>query len=118
MNPRVEYEMTQAQLDTLLEACRSTPVIKIGNYIPASPQENANRAWAALGKEMGFEPMTARPVQGKGERFFTAVSSETQEQRAEREAREAQELRQYEIERHTAEIAKHQAALAELEQKP
>ena len=118
MNPRVEYEMTHAQLDTLLEACRPTPVIKIGNYTPDSPQENANRAWAALGTEMGFEPMTVRPVQGKGQRCFTAVSSETQEQRAEREARETQEQRQAEIDHHTAEIAKHQAALAALEPRP
>lgn len=86
--PRVEYEMTQADLDEILAACRSVPLIMVGGYAPRSPQENANDAWAALGRKMGFESMTVQPVNGKGMRFFTAVPSETPTQRAERLAGE------------------------------
>lgn len=69
---RKEYEMTQEQLSRILEACKPVPyILGIGGVKPASPQENANRAWAALGKEMGFDPMSVRP-NGKGDRFFTA----------------------------------------------
>ena len=68
---RKEYEMTQAQLDKLLEACKPVPYMVFGGMEPMSPQENANRAWAALGEEMGFDHMTVQP-NGKGDRFFTA----------------------------------------------
>ncbi len=69
---RQDYEMTQEQLDELLEACRPVPCMKIGNYITSSPQENANRAWAKLGKDMSFDAMSVRP--GKSQRFFSAES--------------------------------------------
>jgi hypothetical protein len=71
MNPIVEYEMSDDDLREL--------------------QENANRAWAALGHKMGFQPMTVRLCNGKGEKFFTAVPSETEEQRKERMDREVAE---------------------------
>ncbi len=67
---RREFEMTQKQLDEILEACKPVPYIAIQCGEPASPQENANNAWAALGKEMGFKHMTVEP--GKSDRFFTA----------------------------------------------
>lgn len=67
-----EYEMTQKDLDTLMEACKPVVCMKIGNFIPLSPQENANRAWATLGDRMGFDSFTVCPSD-KGERFFTAV---------------------------------------------
>ena len=44
----------------------------IGNVLPASPQENANRAWENLGSKMGFKGMTVQPVKGKGVAYFTA----------------------------------------------
>lgn len=44
MYPRANYEMTEADLETLLEACKPTVCIKIGNYEGDSPQQNANRA--------------------------------------------------------------------------
>lgn len=114
--PRVEYEMTQAALDKILEACKPVPVILVGGYGPRSPQENANDAWAALGKRMGFDPMTVQPVHGKGMRFFTAVPSENEAQRVEREAREAEERRLAEIARLESEIAERQSALARARQ--
>ncbi len=73
---RCNFEMTQEQLDTILDACKPVLVMKIGNYMPSSPQENANRAWAELGKEMGFEYTTVRPIAGKDGKFFTAMANE------------------------------------------
>jgi hypothetical protein len=72
---RREYEMTQEQLDKLLEACRPTMYIVANGVGPRSPQENANDAWARLGDEMGFQYMTVEPT-SKGDRFFTAESKE------------------------------------------
>ena len=77
MYPRTKYEMTATDLAELLEACKSVPVM-IGKFALASPQENANRAWATLGKKMGFESLTVEPINGKGQRCFTAIPSETE----------------------------------------
>ena len=54
MNPRVSYEMTQEDLDTIMNACKRTPCMMIGGSTGPSPQENANNAWASLGKKMGL----------------------------------------------------------------
>lgn len=114
MNPRVEYEMTQDDLEKILDACKPTPVMFLSGGIPFgnSPQENANHAWAELGKRMGFDYMTVRP--GKAERFFTAIPSETEEQRTARASREETERRQKEILQHETAILEHQDALAKL----
>jgi len=114
MMPRTEYEMTEADLDTILDACKPTPAIMIGGYTPPSPQENANRAWAKLGEKMGFDAMTVRPIPGKGQRFFTAVPSETDEARKERLEREAEQKKAEEIAKLQAEIKERQARLDEL----
>ena len=74
--PRKEYRMTEDQLKKLLEYCRPTPCIMVEGYVPSTPQENANRAWAILGKEMGFKPMTVQPIAGKGQDYFTAEPRE------------------------------------------
>jgi predicted TIM-barrel fold metal-dependent hydrolase len=71
---RKEFEMTEEDLNALLEACKPVPYMVIGGYVPRSPQENANDAWERLGKKMGFDHMTVRPISGKGDRFFTAES--------------------------------------------
>lgn len=99
MNPRVEYEMSESDLDELLDACRPTPVMYLSGGTPmgGSPQENANAAWAALGRKMGFDSMTVRPHPTKGKRFFTAVPSETEAQRKEREELKKEAERQEEI---------------------
>ncbi len=68
----MHYEMTQAQLDKILEACRSVPLIALQCGMPRSPQERANDAWEELGNEMGFDHMTVAPT-GRGDRFFTAT---------------------------------------------
>ena len=69
---RREYEMTQVQLDKLLEACKPVPYLVAGGREPRSPQENANAAWSDLGAEMGFQYLTVEPLRHKGDRFFTA----------------------------------------------
>ena len=71
---RQDFEMTQADLDTLLDSMKPTPAIML-QCGPLSPvQERANAAWARLGEKMGFDPMTVRP-NGKGDRFFSAEAT-------------------------------------------
>jgi aromatic ring-opening dioxygenase catalytic subunit (LigB family) len=71
---RREYEMTKDQLRKMLDACKPVPAMYLSGGVPMfpSPQENANRAWASLGDELGFNPATVQPVPGKGHHFFTA----------------------------------------------
>ncbi len=66
-----DFEMTQEQLNELMDACK--PVMQIALHCgrPLSPQENANNAWKRLGKKLGFKYKTVRRS-SKGERFFTA----------------------------------------------
>ncbi len=72
MSQRKEFEMSEEQLERLLDASKPVPYMVIGGVAPVSPQEHANRAWEALGKELGFVWDTVRPIAGKGSRFFTA----------------------------------------------
>lgn len=74
MTERKEYELTTEQFNKLIEACRSVPAIMLQCGMPSSPQENANRAWCALGQELGFDGMSVEPS-SKGQRFFTAIPS-------------------------------------------
>lgn len=67
-----EYEMTEAQLAKLLESMRPQPAIMLQCGPSPSVQERANAAWEALGKEMGFRHLTARPIHGESERRFYA----------------------------------------------
>jgi len=63
--------MTQAQLEKLLDSMRPVPLIMLQCGTPQSQRENANMAWKALGKELGFDYMTVRP-NGQGDRCFNA----------------------------------------------
>jgi len=112
--PRVNYEMTEEDLKEILEACRPVPCIAIGGVAPSSPQENANRAWGRLGKKMGFESDTVRPIEGKDQRFFSAVPSETESQRDGRLKMEEEKNRLAKIVRLEAEIKERQDALDKL----
>lgn len=114
MFPRTNYEMSEADLSAILDACKPVPAMMIGGTLPSSPQENANRAWAALGKKMGFDHMTVQPIGGKGNRFFSAVPSENEVQRGERMAREAEAARVAEIAKLESEIAERQERLNSL----
>jgi hypothetical protein len=90
--------MTEEDLSKILDACKPVVCIMVGNSGPSSPQENANRAWSALGAKMGFDYNTVRPIDGKPMRFFSAVPSETEQQREERERKETEAKRLAEIE--------------------
>jgi predicted TIM-barrel fold metal-dependent hydrolase len=67
------FEMSEAQLAALYEAIKPAPAMFLSGGQPMfrSQQERANDAWAALGKELGFDPMSVHP-DGRGDRFFTA----------------------------------------------
>lgn len=71
--PKREFEMTQEQLDKIVEASKPVPYIVAGGVEPATPQQNANRAWQALGDEMGFDWTTVEPIAGRDPKFFKAV---------------------------------------------
>ena len=114
MYPRTDYEMTADDLIRLQEAFKPVPYMVIGGHEPRSQQENANDAWAELGGRMGFDHMTVRPIAGKGVRFFSAVPSENETQRAERIAREHEAAKQSEIARLKSEIADRQSRLHDL----
>lgn len=75
---RHEFEMTQKQLDKVLEACKPTPVMFLsgGVAMGRTPQQNANDAWRKLGDEMGFKWDTAQPMPGCCQRHFTAEAKE------------------------------------------
>jgi hypothetical protein len=106
MYPRTNYEMAEADLQEILDACKPVPAMMIGGYAPASPQENANRAWQRLGEKMGFDHMTVQPLAGKDNRFFSAVPTEPEDVRAARLEREAEEKRVAEIARLEGEITR------------
>lgn len=116
MYPRTEYEMTEQDMKDLLEACKPTPAMFLSGGQPMSgtPQENANNAWAALGKKMGFDGDTVRPINGKGQRFFSAVPSETPEAREERLAREKEEALKAKISALEREIEEKQQELSKI----
>lgn len=66
-----EFEMSEADYATLIEACQPVLAIALQCGPTSSPQENANRAWCALGEKMGFDGMSVMPS-SKGKRFFFA----------------------------------------------
>lgn len=70
---RQRYEMSEDDLNKLLDAMKPSPAIMLQCVIPSSQQELANAAWCELGKRMGFDGMTVQPT-GEGDRFFTAES--------------------------------------------
>jgi hypothetical protein len=115
--PRVEWEMSEGDLKKILAACTPVVAIMVGGHAPASPQENANAAWAELGRKMGFDPTTVIPIPGKGYRSFMAVPTETYAQYSERVAREDEARRVVLIADHKAEIERRQEAIRKLEER-
>ena len=67
---RQTFTITQEQYHVIIEACKPVPLIMLQSGMPPSPQENANRAWEQLGKELGFAYMSVKPGGNKLE--FTA----------------------------------------------
>ncbi|MHA1481922.1 MAG: hypothetical protein ACTSQA_00605 [Candidatus Heimdallarchaeaceae archaeon] len=98
MCSRVQYKMTEEEFqDLIVNACRSVPCIMVGDSVPSSPQENANRAWEALGSKLGFDFMTVEPISGAGPRFFTAIPV-PREQKKDKEKRKINEERLKQVE--------------------
>lgn len=108
--------MSPDDLEKILDACKPVPAIMLHIGGGMSQQERANAAWAELGKRMGFDHMTVQPVSGKDMQFFTAVSSETPAQKAERVAKEKKQRRQYLMQELHEKIAGMQHELAVLEE--
>ena len=75
---RKEYTMTQEDLDELLDACKPTPAMWLsgGRSMSPTPQENANNAWKALAKKMGFVWDTVNPIDGQCQLHFTAEEAD------------------------------------------
>ena len=75
---RVEFEMSEDDLASLMDASKPTPLMYLtgGKPMFKTPQANANTAWMNLGARMGFDHMTVSPVSGKGQLFFTAIKKE------------------------------------------
>jgi hypothetical protein len=65
------FEMTDEQFEEIKKACQPVTYLVVGGMPPSSPQENANNAWAALGRELGFKHMTVKP-EGSDQKRFTA----------------------------------------------
>ena len=115
MLPRTNYEMTDDDLNELLNSCKPTPVMMVGGVSAPTPEENANSAWESLGKQMGFDYMSVRPINGKGMRFFSAIPSENEAQKAERIEKQKETKRLEEIDQLKSEIAEKIKQLDELE---
>ena len=105
--------MTPADLEKILDACKPVPMIMLQCGEPESSQERANRAWEELGKRMGFDHMTVQPA-GNGDRFFTAVPSETEQHRNDRLLLEKEEAKRAEVKRIEGEIKTLQNKLSEI----
>lgn len=71
---RTTFTMNAEQHAKLLDAMRPVPAMWIGGP-PRSVQQNANDAWCALGREMGFDGMTVRGVPGGSEYEFSAETA-------------------------------------------
>ena len=69
---RIEYKLTPEEKEELLKAMQPVALIALQCGMPSSRQENANRAWKALGLKRGFDGFTVRPVPGKSDDYFTA----------------------------------------------
>lgn len=114
MYPRTEYQMTQEDMEKLLESMKPVPMIMLQCGEPRSQQENANAAWAELGARMGFDWNTVQSISGKGSLFFSAVPNEPEDIKAARLAKEAELAKQKKIAVIEAEIAAKKSELESL----
>lgn len=73
---RETFQMTEKQHKRIIDASQPVPYLIIGGIAPRSPQENANSAWANLGRELGFIYHTVRPIIGQDDYWFSAEAKE------------------------------------------
>ena len=69
---KTEFKMTGGDLAKILDACKPVTYMVFGGIPPRSPQENANSAWAELGRKMGFDSTTVEPIESKSNDYFMA----------------------------------------------
>lgn len=67
------FEMEQSDLDALMNAFKSAPLVAINCGEAMSQQERANNAWKNLGDKMGFNHMTVKPNGSDPKRFYAEV---------------------------------------------
>ena len=67
-----EFKMTEEQKQMILNASKPVTYMVFGGAEPSSPQENANRAWSNLAKEIGFDLFSVEPSP-KGDEYFLAT---------------------------------------------
>lgn len=63
---RVSFYMTKAQHERILNAQKADAGFSGDDH------KNATLAWIELGRELGFDPATARRINGAMSKFFTA----------------------------------------------
>ena len=68
---RRTYTLTAERYADLLAACRPVLYMVMGGMATSGPQENANRAWQQLGRDMGFDWTTVQA--GQTPTQFSAV---------------------------------------------
>ena len=75
MSETKEFKMSKEDHKKILEASKPVSAIDGEKKLPSS-QANANRIWEELGKKMGFKPFTAKPIDGKSNRHFSAETTD------------------------------------------
>lgn len=68
--------MTEEDLKDLMDACKPVLLMNISDNSRPSTLQNVERGWKLLSKKMGFNHMSARPIQGKNNRYFSALANE------------------------------------------
>lgn len=67
-----EFELTDEEMDSITAAARPVMYLVAGGRPPTSPHESVNNQWKALGVKHKFVWDTAKPIEGKGPKHFTA----------------------------------------------
>ena len=80
---RYQYQMSEADIGELLKATVAWPGLPGG-----STAEAVKSAWKAIGSKMGFDPSTVIPTREFGNRFFSAIPIETEEQQTRKKERQ------------------------------
>lgn len=82
-----EYELTQEQLDRLIEASKPVPYLIFGGIALTNPQEYANIAWAEIAEYHKVQIYSITPSP-KGIKFFTATPIDVDKKNNEVKGRE------------------------------
>ena len=67
-----EFEISDKDLQELMRAAQSAPMVALQCGMPSTSQERVNAAWERLGEKMGFDHTTVRPSRHNKPHFFWA----------------------------------------------